>query len=699
MNPSKKISLRLLLILPFILQIFGAVGLVGYLSFQNGQKAVEELANQLMLEVGERISERLNLYLETPHLVNQLNKDAIDLGQLDLEDLPSMEPHFWRQSQLFNLISYIQFGSNSGEFVGLAVNDDGTFAYQVTDFTGVLQTYAIDEQGKRGKFLQTSPNFDPRRRPWYIVPKQADKPAWTPIYAWVNPPTLAITLGQPYYDKTGKFQGILATDLTIAQISDFLRSLKIGKSGKTFILERSGLLIATSSTESPFMIKNKTPERLAASESRDMITRSTFKYLTDYFDNLTSINSRQQLSFTIAGQRQFVQVMSINDRRGVDWLSVVVVPESDFMEQIDANTRTTILLCLAALGIATILGIFTAHWITKPVLRLSQASEAIAAGKLEQNVGKYRVNEIDILAQSFNRMAQQLRESFAKLARTTEELEIRVKERTAELAAANAEITQLNEKLQAENLRLGAELDVARQIQQMILPKPEELEGIEGLELAGFMEPADEVGGDYYDVLEMDGVVTLAIGDVTGHGLESGLLMLMTQTAVRTLQQIREHDPVRFLDTVNRTIYRNVQRMNSEQNLTLAILNYSEGRVSISGQHEETLVVRAGGHIERIDTMDLGLPIGLDDDIADFIDHTTVELAPGDGVVVYTDGIPEAFNLEKQQYGLEQLCEVISQNWQYPAQEIKQAVIDDLRAFIGEQKVFDDITLVILKQQ
>ena len=288
---------------------------------------------------------------------------------------------------------------------------------------------------------------------------------------------------------------------------------------------------------------------------------------------------------------------------------------------------------------------------------------------------------------------------YLKNARFYQTLEAKVAERTTQLAAANAEITQLNEKLQVENLRLGAELDVARQIQQMILPKPEELESIEGLDIAGFMEPADEIGGDYYDVLQIDSVVTLGIGDVTGHGLESGLLMLMTQTAVRTLQEIREHDPVRFLDTLNRTIYRNVQRMNSDKNLTLAILNYSEGRVSISGQHEETLVVRAGGHIERIDTMDLGLPIGLDDDIADFIDHTMVELHPGDGVVLYTDGIPEAFDLEKKQYGLERLCEVISQNWQHNAQEIKQAVIDDLRAFIGQQKVFDDITLVILKQQ
>ena len=266
-------------------------------------------------------------------------------------------------------------------------------------------------------------------------------------------------------------------------------------------------------------------------------------------------------------------------------------------------------------------------------------------------------------------------------------------------------MTELEEKNQAlqESLwnlkRMGAELDVARQLQQMVLPKPEELEAIEGVDIAGYMTPADEVGGDYYDVLHADGLVTMGIGDVTGHGLESGILMLMTQTAVRTLKEIKESDPVRFLDTLNRTIYRNVQRMNSDKNLTLAILNYSEGRVSISGQHEETLVVRAGGHIEHIDTMDLGLPIGLDDDIADFIDHTMVELHPGDGVVLYTDGIPEAFNLEKKQYGLDRLCKVISQNWQHTAQAIKQAVIDDLRAFIGKQKVFDDITLVILKQQ
>ena len=96
---------------------------------------------------------------------------------------------------------------------------------------------------------------------------------------------------------------------------------------------------------------------------------------------------------------------------------------------------------------------------------------------------------------------------------------------------------------------------------------------------------------------------------------------------------------------------------------------------------------------------DLGFPIGLDDDISNFISQVLVDLEPGDGVVLYTDGITEARNIHKKFYGIERLCEVVSQNWHLSAEQIKQATIDDLREFIGEQKVFDDITLLVLKQQ
>lgn len=258
---------------------------------------------------------------------------------------------------------------------------------------------------------------------------------------------------------------------------------------------------------------------------------------------------------------------------------------------------------------------------------------------------------------------------------------------------------QESEKLKGENIRMSAELKVTQQLQKMLLPKPEELTAIEGLEIAAFMETAEEVGGDYYDVLNYDGVGTIAIGDVTGHGLESGILMVMTQTSVRTLKESRETDPVTFLDTLNRTIYHNVQRMNTDKNLTLAVLNYSQGQVSISGQHEEILVVRADASIERVDTMDLGLPIGLDEDITEFIAQISVELNSGDGIVVYTDGITEAKNRQNQRYGVNQLCDIISQHWPQSVEEIQQAAIADVRQYINGQKRLDDMTLVVIKQK
>jgi serine phosphatase RsbU (regulator of sigma subunit) len=274
-----------------------------------------------------------------------------------------------------------------------------------------------------------------------------------------------------------------------------------------------------------------------------------------------------------------------------------------------------------------------------------------------------------------------------------------VQEHAHELAAAYEEIRILNSQLQEENLRMGAELDVAHRLQTMVLPPPEELQQISGLDIAGYMQPADEVGGDYYDVLKKDGLIHIGIGDVTGHGLESGVLMLMTQTAIRTLIEHGETDPVAFVNTLNRTIYKNALRMKADKTLTFALIDYKDGQLKIVGQHEELLVVRRSGQIERVDTVDLGFPIGLEEHIAQWVTSHTITLQPGDGIVLYTDGIPEAANPQDELYGMERLCDVISRHWQHPAQAIQKAVVDDVIRFIGAQKVYDDITLVVLKQK
>lgn len=701
MISPRKFRLGATLIFPFIVQIVTAVGLVGYLSFRNGQQAVNDLAAQLRDELSEHIKQQLGNYVDIPHKIIRLSANAYLNGEVDIETAQKGEHIFQEYLQVSPFVSALYCGSEqSGSF--LAIDKSKKYGFTVLTFNnaateGYREYYKLDTNtGKRSDFLERgTKKYDPRVRPWYKAAKAKGSPGWSPIYLDFDTQLPTITSTLPIYQSAGNLVGVCAADLYLpAEFSKFLQGLKIGKSGVAFAIERSGVLVSTSTQEPMSVGTGEETKRLSALESSNPIIQATARHLRDRFGSFDQLRTTS-LDFSWDGDRQFVQILNFQDGRGLDWLVVLVVPEADFMDKINTNTRIIIILCVLALVVAIAIGILTGRLITTPILRLTKASKQLADGNLDQRVDTKHwidLEEIDTLEQSFNRMAEQLQESF-------ETLEDKVKERTAELAQANAEISDLNEKLKEENLRMGAELNVARQIQQMILPKPEELSNIEEFDIAGYMEPADEVGGDYYDVLYVDGVVTIGIGDVTGHGLESGLLMLMTQTAVRTLKEIQELDPVRFLDTLNRTIYKNVQRMNSNRNLTLAILNYSQGKVSISGQHEEILVVRQGGKIERIDTIDLGLPIGLDDEIADFIHHLMIDLQPGDGLVVYTDGITEAMNLDRQQYGIERLCEAVSQNWHLLAEDIKEQVIEDVRQFIGQQKIFDDITLLILKRQ
>lgn len=347
---------------------------------------------------------------------------------------------------------------------------------------------------------------------------------------------------------------------------------------------------------------------------------------------------------------------------------------------------------LTSLPLALLLGWLLARHLTAPIADLLEAVERLAQGERDTLVEVRSQDEVGILAETFNRMSRQLKTSFKTLEAT-------VAQRTAQLAQANQAITALNQRLQEENLRMGAELEVTRKLQQMILPKPEELSQVLGLEIAGYMEPAAEVGGDYYDVLEQDGHIKIGIGDVTGHGLESGVVMIMVQAAVRALLANHETNPVKFLDALNRTIYNNLERMKIDKHLTFMILDYYEGILKLSGQHEEIIVVRAGGIIERIDTVDLGFPIGLDSEISPFIAEENILLTSGDIVVLYTDGVTEAENSDGVHYGVNRLCELLSQSWRKSAEAIRQDIINDILRHIDQQKIYDDITLLVLKQR
>jgi signal transduction histidine kinase len=437
----KAFPLRIVLVVPFVLQIFGAVGLVGYLSFKNGQRAVNDLAEQLIDRTGDVVSEHLKFYLALPQTLNQINADAIRRGMLNVRDREAVGKYFWDQMQTSDL-TYIGIGLTTGEGIGAARYDGKTIT--IDDWTTKLPnnviTYATDKQGNRSQ-INARWDYQNSKEPWYTQPIAAAKPIWAKIITGNYPtgPYIAASASRPIYDAQNRLLGMIATDIHLLKLSDFLRDLTISQSGQVFIVNQEGTLIANSGKEKPFAIINEQVERLQAIDSPNPIIQSIARHIQTS-NGWQSTAQETHFQLEIQGERYFVNVSPWRDQYGLDWLVVMGVPETAFMAQINANTRLTIALCFSALIVASLIGIFTSHWIAYPILRLSQASKAMASGNLDQTVEASNIQELSTLSNSFNHMTVRLSELFTALEHSKEELEDRVEERTAELKNTLAEL-------------------------------------------------------------------------------------------------------------------------------------------------------------------------------------------------------------------------------------------------------------------
>ena len=429
------ISIRVLIVSAFVVPIVTAVGLTGWLSIRNGQQAVGELAGRLQTEAGKRVSVHLDAYLSVPHQVNQINMDAVELGMVNLQDFSKLGKYFWRQMRVFN-IGYSNFANKEGEFIGVERLDNGNLLINEVSQAGTqgkLNVYQTDNRGDRTK-LESTKTYDPREEAWYSDAARVGHPLWTQIYQWEDKPEImSISSSFPVYASGGKFIGVIGIDLILTQISSFLNTLNVSPSAKVFIVEQNGLIVANSGKEPAYKVVEGKPQRVPGDKSGDPLINATAQYLKTSFGTPGNIKSSQLTSFDFKGERHFVQVTPWKDQWGLDWRIVVVTSESDFMAQINANTRNTIALCGAALVLSTLLGLMASRRLTNPLVRLSQASQAIASGNLDQTVAIEGVGELRVLSRSFNQMAQQLRTSFTELETVNKELEQRVADRTATL--------------------------------------------------------------------------------------------------------------------------------------------------------------------------------------------------------------------------------------------------------------------------
>jgi len=456
---DRQMSLKILLIVPFVMQVIAAVGITGWLSVQNGREATQELAPQIGQEVTNTIEAHVRGYINAPLEILQAHGAMARAGYLNFENLNSLDKLFWQQTRQAQSLYFFYAANPRGQFIGVERRESNALVLHRSlpnlSSTAPLKKliYRLDNNGKILNQIEAN-IYDPRDRPWYKGAVKARQAVWSDIYLFVASPILGITASLPIYSESGNLRGVIAIDLTLSQIGDFLRQLKIAKTGQAFILEPSGEIVATSTAEAPYISIDRKQQRIHALKSQNPLLRLVFQNLQQKYPNPVNIPNRQQVQIEWEGITQYVQITRLRNAQGLDWLMIVAVSEQDFRDRIDINTRNTIMLCALALIFASLTGFYTSKWIAKPVQKLIDASHLLAtlsasadlaSGQPYHPIETANVRELSILADSFNQMAHQLQISFTALAQSKEELEVRVEERTADLKTSEIKYRTLVE--------------------------------------------------------------------------------------------------------------------------------------------------------------------------------------------------------------------------------------------------------------
>ena len=423
--PHKLLSLKTALLVPFAGLILAVAAVIGILSYRTGANAIDELAKRRADDILARIERATDLHIQDSQLVlGTLNANVVS-GALDMKSLAAVEKHLWHIAGLTASVGYVYFATPRGEFVGVERFADGRVNVRVRDATtaGIRYAYLAKTPGDRERLIfNQSGAYDPRTRPWYKVAVEKKAAAWSPVYVSDARGNLKMTRAMPLYDK-GELIGVVATDVTLTHLSEFLRSLPISANGVAFMCENDGTLIANSTPDAPFTQGPAGGDemRIAARQSPNPVIRATAMALAPPDKSGTP---GQYLRSTIDTPEGAVLVSAKPFRHsGLAWSAVVAIPRADVLGGIAANVQATIAICVIAALIALLIGYAILGWVNRGLDLLINAAHRIGEEKWEQALPFAHSVEIGKLAHAFDSMARRLKGSVATIATQNEQLE------------------------------------------------------------------------------------------------------------------------------------------------------------------------------------------------------------------------------------------------------------------------------------
>jgi diguanylate cyclase (GGDEF)-like protein len=404
--------LRQWLTLPFVALVAGVALTIGALSYVAGSHAVDTLSEKLLLETVDRIGQAIDRHVVgSAAALEAAFPDGLTAPPSIETDTASLRSRFWIATSLhIDPNNYVYYGNRQGQFFGLWRHslEEGQLRLKfkpeaprtLQEFTGL--------DGKLSAAVSETSVYDPRVRPWYKAGQAAQSQTWTSIYIDYRTTDLVATRARRVLDAEGALAGVVATDMSLRALNDFVRRLRLTDHGLAFIVERDGNLIASSRSPNVSRPAGGQATRINAADSSDPVERAVYGEVRRTLE--ASPSKTGSFSFSgPGGQTDQVAFAQITDSAGLEWIVVVAVPRSDFMGGITTNVLRTALIGAAASIVAMLLGLSVLRWIGDDLGRLARAARAIGDGDLEVPVAINRRDELGELAECFRQMQHKLR--------------------------------------------------------------------------------------------------------------------------------------------------------------------------------------------------------------------------------------------------------------------------------------------------
>lgn len=406
-------SLRLSLILPFVLLIVLLTSALGILWYWTGSKTVSALSEQVMEEKAERIAQAVDRHMHgSAAVLETIFPQGLPASADIRDDMAALLERLWIATSLDPAPNdYAYYGNLAGQNIALKRLAPQQAQLRLkTEAQAHRRYYRLDSIHGVPVHISTEANlFDPRQRPWFKLAQQSEGHVWTPVYIDFNTKDLVVTRARRVPSASGQFEGVVAADISLLALNDFIDQLRLSRHGRAFIIEPTGELIAASGMANIQQGENGQLERVTVANSADALVKAVYREIQPVFGQSASHGTRTAL-LSNAGASSGIRIAyrRVTDDAGLNWMAVVAVPHRDMLAGVYRYMVVVAGLGIVALVLAVWIGARIFGAVANDMRSLTRAVRSVGQGEIDTPIKVQRKDEIGELAHNFHYMRHSL---------------------------------------------------------------------------------------------------------------------------------------------------------------------------------------------------------------------------------------------------------------------------------------------------